>query len=256
MTRCRDELITPRDRALASVLEPFRLATREQVDERELLRRAVSKFVFRSDALEGLVERLAADYALVRAGTHRVATYQTLYFDTPDLQCFHDHRRGLRPRHKVRLRHYPDRRLSYFEIKTEDSDGLTRKVRVPVAYGTDALPDSAHELMRAHAVQLAGPLERQLWTHFQRVTLVGFCTEERITIDFDLRVGRASALIDVKGIVIAEVKQSTFCTDTPVMTVLHDAGLTPSLSSKYCTGLALTRKDLRLGRPLPALRTG
>jgi hypothetical protein len=250
-----DEPVTARERDLEEILERFALATPELLVQRKLLRRTDSKFVFHVDGLKDVLRHLADDYLLVRAGTRRLATYRTLYFDTDDLQCFHAHRRGRRPRQKARLRHYPDRQVSYFEIKTKKSEVLTQKVRVAVPYGTDVLTDRAVELIRAHGSLLAGVLEPQLWTNFHRLTFMGITTEERVTIDLGLRVGQARSLIELDGIAIAEVKQATASTRTPVMNVLRDAGLRPTSASKYCTAIALTRHGLALNRLLPALRT-
>jgi hypothetical protein len=243
-----------REQAFADILEPFSLASPELLLQRKLLRRADSKFVLRVDGLADILKHLRRDYALVRAGTQRIATYRTLYFDTADLQCFHAHRRGRRPRHKVRIRHYPDRHVSYFEIKTKKSDLITQKVRIDVPHGDDTLPDRAVDLVRAHGSFVTGSLEPQLWTNFRRLTLIGLETDERMTIDLELRVGRADALEELEGVAIAEVKQAAFGTHTPVMRVLRDAGLRPTSASKYCTAIALTRQGLALNRLLPALR--
>lgn len=241
--------------ALADILEPFALASPELLLRRKLLRRTDSKFVFHAASLRELLLPLQRDYLLVSAGTRRIATYRTLYFDTPDLQCFHAHRRGRRPRHKIRLRHYPDRQLSFFEIKTKKSEVITQKVRVDVAYGVDVLTDRALELVRTHGSFLAGPLEPQLWTNFRRLTLVGTSTDERVTIDIAVRVGPAGSLVDLEHVAIAEVKQDGLRGRTPVMSVLRAAGLRPASASKYCTAIALTREGVRLNRLLPALRS-
>jgi hypothetical protein len=251
--RCEDS-VTSRERALADVIRPFSVAGPELLVERKLLHRTDSKFVFRVDALAEILMQLRGDYAVVHAGTRCLATYHTLYFDTPELQCFHAHRRGRRPRHKVRLRHYPDRRVSYFEIKTKKSEFVTQKVRADVEYGIDTLPDRATDLVRAHGPSLTGPLEPQLWTDFHRLTLVGLRSDERITFDLDLRVGHTGSLFAINGVAIAEVKQSAFCAQTPVMLALRSAGLRPTSASKYCTAMALTREGLRLNRLLPSLR--
>jgi hypothetical protein len=243
-----------REDALADVLAPFPLATPALLEERRLLRRADSKFVFRAERLPDLLSWLRRDYAVLRAGSHRFATYRTLYFDTPDLRCFHDHRRGRRPRHKVRLRHYLDRRVSFFELKTKKSDVLTDKHQIASPYLQDTLPVAAFELLGVHFPSLAGPLEPQLWTNFRRLTLIGLGTNERVTIDTDLQVGIPGALEDLAHVAIVEVKQSPFCMRTPAMAALRGARLQPTSASKYCTALALTRHGLRVNRLLPALR--
>lgn len=240
--------------ALADLVAPFPIATSDLIVDRNLLSRTDSKFVFHVDGLGGILEHLHRDYALVRAGTRPVATYRTLYFDTPDLQCFHAHRRARRPRHKVRLRHYPDRHVSYFEIKTKKNEVLTQKLRISVPYGTDTMTAHAHALVDAHGSMYRGPLEPQVWTDFQRLTLLGIHTEERLTIDLAIKIGQADSLVPLEGIAIAEVKQASLSNRTLVMRMLRDAGLRSTPVSKYCTAIALTREGVRLNRLLPALR--
>jgi hypothetical protein len=253
MSLACDEQAAARERGLAEILDGFAGASPELLGTRNLLRRIDSKFVFHKRGLADVLRHLTRDYLVVFAGSHRLAMYRTLYFDTPDLQCFHAHRRGRRPRHKIRLRHYPDRHVSFFEIKTKKTEVLTQKVRVDVPFGVDDLPDRAHDLVRAHG-GLGPQLEPQLWTDFQRLTLIGKDTHERVTIDLDLRMGKAGSLVDLDGVVIAEVKQGVASARTPVMTILRAAGLRPTSASKYCTAIALTREGLRLNRLLPTLR--
>jgi hypothetical protein len=257
MSLTRDGHVPARERELAEVLDLFAPASAELLAQRKLLRRTDSKFVLAASSLSSVLRELSHDYALVRAGARLLATYKTLYFDTPDLQCFHAHRRGRRPRHKIRLRHYPDRELTFFEIKTKKSEVITQKVRVAVPYGTDTLSEVAHASLRTHAVHGLTPsstFEPQLWTNFHRLTLLGLRTEERVTIDVDLRVGPSELLVDVGEVVILEVKQAFASRCTPVMSALRSAGLRPASASKYCTGIALTRAGVPLNRLLPALR--
>jgi hypothetical protein len=239
--------------ALADALEPFGYASPELLLRRKLLHRVDSKFVLRGDQLVQLLAQLPRDYAVLRAGVRRIASYRTLYFDTPDLQCFHDHRRGRRPRHKIRIRHYLDRGVTSFEIKSKLQGERTRKARVLLPYRVDALPDRALELAAEQGARFDGPLEPQLWMEFRRLTLLGLEHEERVTIDVGLTMGGREP-VTLDGVVIAEVKQARFSARSPIMTALRDARLRPTSASKYCTGIALTRDGVRLNRLLPALR--
>lgn len=48
--------------------------------------------------LERILLMLAEHYAVIRVPSGCAASYQSTYFDTPDLRCYHDHRRGRRLR--------------------------------------------------------------------------------------------------------------------------------------------------------------
>lgn len=77
------------------VLARFPLASGELVLSRELRSRTDSKFLVSPSSAARLLLSLTADYAVLAAGTGLIASYHTLYFDTPELDFFHAHRRGL-----------------------------------------------------------------------------------------------------------------------------------------------------------------
>src|SRR5688572_20051922 len=89
---------------------------------RELLKRNDAKFCLPMRHLPALLGSVDSYDVLLAAGSP-VARYDTLYFDTAELECFHDHRRGRRHRAKVRIRHYPERELSFFEVKAKSARG-------------------------------------------------------------------------------------------------------------------------------------
>lgn len=226
----------------------------ELLARRALLRRVDTKFLLGQNALEDVLGQLTADYGILLAGSQRLTTYRTLYFDTCGLQMFHDHRRGRRPRQKVRIRHYDDRELSYVEIKTKHNERLTIKHRRPIPYDRDGLDLEALGLLAEHCRISPDELRPQIWTNFRRLTLVGLQTNERVTIDVDLGFVHGDGSLDVAGVVILEVKQSPFSARTPIWRALRSRGLRPRSVSKYCTGTAMTRSGVRYNRLKPAVR--
>jgi hypothetical protein len=234
---------------LEPLLAGFSGASPELLASRELLQRVDTKFALPLGGLDQLLEELAGHYAVLRVPTGSLASYRSLYFDTPDLQCFHDHRRGRRIRHKVRIRHYPDRTLTFLEIKTKRNEQVTDKKRRPLPYGTEELGGEDLGFLRSRLGGMADVLEPQVWIAFRRLTLIGLATQERVTIDLDLDVAALGALA------IVEVKQSPFCVRTPVMRALYDAGHREGSVSKYVAALATGRPELRQNRLLPGLRS-
>lgn len=238
---------------LEQLLEGFEPASLELLDERSLMRRADSKFVLRDDDLITLLPALRPHYKLLLANGNALARYETLYFDTDDLRCFHDHRRGSRPRFKVRMRHYKDRDLTFLEVKTKRSDYLTDKQRRPHQTGTDLSDDDLRFISEWCDVPTES-LREQVWTNFRRITLVGDDTAERITIDTQLELVDGTRREELPGVVIMEVKQAPFNVRTPAMRALRDAGKRRVSASKYCTANVLLRGNLRCNRLLPSLR--
>ena len=251
------KLITggPYREALRDVLSHFRPACAGILARRALLRRIDTKFLVPATAIETLLDQLTDSYGVLRARQEAVARYESLYFDTQELACFHDHRRGRRPRQKIRVRHYPDRQVSFLEVKTKKNDLLTIKHRLERPFGDSSLDRDAHEFLSAHCRLSPGSLRRQAWTNFHRLTLIGLHTNERVTIDLDLQLVRQDIDRTLNKLVIAEVKQSLFCARTPVMRALRGLGLRPASASKYCTAIALaSRERIRTNRLLPSLR--
>lgn len=237
------------------VLAGFPRATEEMLERSSLLKRTDTKFVVPAGELDPLLERLQGHYALLWAGERQVADYRTLYFDTGELTCFHDHRRGRRARHKVRIRHYPDRECTYLEVKTKSAAEVTHKHRRRRPYGDCSLDAEARQFIEKHTGLPGTALDAQVWTNFRRVTLIGVEIDERVTIDLDLEVATApDAPISLGSLAIVEVKQSPFSARTPAMLALRAAALRPGSASKYCAGIAFTRSGLRVNRLLPTLR--
>jgi hypothetical protein len=230
-------------------------ATPELLGRRELLSRIDSKFVVPAHRMDRILLDLADHYAVLRVPTGNVATYQSLYFDTPALRCFHDHRRGKRVRHKVRIRHYPDREVSFLEVKTKRNETVTDKHRLAIPFGSVALGAAERDFLRSRVGAMVDELQPQLWINYRRISLIGLHTSERVTIDVDLTVDGHAQVSDWFGRVgVVEVKQSPFCVRTPIMRALIGAGLRERSLSKYVVAVALSRPEQRRNRLMPDLR--
>ena len=236
---------------IESALAAFPVASSELLSRRELLRRTDAKYLLERPALEAWIAELGDEYAILRAGDQPIATYQNLYFDTPDLRCFHDHRRGRRIRRKVRIRHYPERSLSFLEVKIKRSDVVTDKRRRPVEYGAESLGDRERAFLAKHAPEL--DLVPALRIDYRRIALVHLHEEERLTIDLDLVAEYGEQRGAFGGAVIVELKRPPHSrASTPAVRAL--ARFRERALSKYCAATVRLRPDVRHNRLLPALR--
>lgn len=233
---------------LESRLAGFPAASPELLASRALLSRVDTKFPLPAAGVAEILDGLDADYAVLGVAGGSLATYRSLYFDTPELRCFHDHRRGRRVRHKVRIRHYPDRALTYLEVKTKRNELVTDKRRLALPYRTEELGARELEFLRGRIGEMADRLAPEVEIGFRRITLIGLHTHERVTVDLDLDVD------GLDDLAIVEVKQSPFCVRTPIMRALAGAGHRPGSMSKYVAALALHRPELRQNRLRPDLR--
>jgi hypothetical protein len=214
--------------------------------QRRLLQRVDAKYVLPAELAERVLGSIAGDYLLTREPEHCLAEYRTICFDTPDLLCYHEARRGGDPRHKIRIRQYVDLGEAFFEVKTERASGQTIKNRLPQRFDDETLTSAAKRLMRTKTelpVDLFGP-SAVIVCH--RMTLVNQRSVERVTVDFNIDFDGARRGESLQGIVILEVKQLSLMRETPVMRALalHDVASTQA--SKYCTAIAL--RDAKLPR--------
>lgn len=227
----------------------FPAATPELIAARALQERTDTKFVLSPQALRDVLARLHNDYAAICAPAH----YRSLYFDTHDLALFHAHRRGRRVRYKVRIRHVVDRALSFLEIKGRKSAELTCKTRIDHKFGDDDL-SAADQAFLCEQCHLSEPLEPAAWTEYERLTLLGLSSDERVTIDSAIRFESAGATQSLGGVVLIEVKQWPYSRATPIMMALRAAGIRPASPSKYCLAIVSTRPAQRHNRFLPILK--
>ena len=223
------------------------------IAERSMQRRAESKFVVSSATAAAFISALQDRFAVLPAGAALVADYRSLYFDTDDLAFFHAHRCGRRVRHKVRVRHYADRELSVLEVKSRRGEHHTVKSCRPREYGTTGLGPDDLAYVREQCGRI-GALLPQAWVAYRRVTLVGLTSPERVTLDLNLDMWRASGHEQLDRAVIIEVKQPRLDHHSDAMRALRAAGSRPAWMSKYCTAIVLTSPGVRANHLLNRIR--
>ncbi len=226
----------------------------EQMDNYALLRRVDTKFLYPADELGALIQSLGNDYGLLLSGEHPFATYQTLYFDTPDKTFFHQHRRGQRDRYKIRIRHYLERELSFLEIKRKTNHNVTVKVRRKQDFLDSTINGDELSFLKDRAPCDPSRIVPQIWTNFHRITLVGLGIKERLTVDLGLAFETRDESHSMDGLAVIEVKQPRFWARSPAMLALRARGIRPSGMSKYCTAQATLCPGLRCNRFRPSLR--
>jgi hypothetical protein len=249
------DLTSPGPRLSASeedILAAMRPATPELLARRTLLRRIDTKFVFPRRELLAVLGLMCDRFDLVHAADALVGIYHNLYFDTPGRRFFHAHRRGLRPRHKVRIRHYVERQMGFFELKTRDKYEFTTKTRQPHAFGDFELtPENGTFLDGLLGGLQVAPSAR---VDFPRMTLVGRDFQERITLDLGLTVRLNGGQYTLPAVVIGEIKQERFRARSPGMLAMRTRHLRPQRISKYCIAMSLLEPDLPAHRFRNALR--
>jgi len=224
-----------------SVLEDiaeFDVAAPALVERRALQQRVDRKFLLGGRTLPPLLGHLRSGYVMLLADDRQWARYESVYFDTPERELFHAHRRGIRPRCKIRIRHHVDRGLSFLEIKHKERSGRTAKTRLDVPFATTGLTGRELRFIEAHARIAAARLVPCMSVSFLRLTLLGRDAHERLTLDRRLRVSNGVQVEELPDLVIAEVKQERHATAGAV-TALRAQRAREASVSKYCLGTVL-----------------
>lgn len=216
----------------------FDVAAPALVERRALQRRIDRKFLLGGRALPPLLSRLRSAYLLLLAGDRVWARYESVYFDTPERELFHAHRRGLRPRYKIRIRHHVDRRLTFLEIKHKERSGRTTKTRLDLAFAADRLTERERRFIEAHAPVAATRLVPCVSISFWRLTLLGRDAHERLTIDRHLQLSDGVRVEELPRLVVAEVKQERHTTAGAIAALLAQQAREAPVS-KYCLGSVL-----------------
>ena len=236
--------------ALLDALARVSPAPPELLAGRELLRRIDAKFTVTTAELPALLDAFATDYAaLALPDGSAIAVYRNFYFDTPDLRCFHDHRRGRRIRRKVRIRQYPDRQVSFLEVKIKQNEVVTDKRRRPVAFDHQTLDDDDLAFLREHAPEVAGQLVPIATIEYRRISLLHLRSPERLTIDFEIQATAGDARCDLGTLAIVELKRGPGTPSIARSTLRRERSL-----SKYCAVVPLLLPAVRHNRFRPALR--
>lgn len=222
-------------------------ALQTRVDRKYVLNQAEADTV-----LESLSSALAGGTAprVLEIDGTRGSSYESVYFDTPDLLSYRMAAHARRRRFKLRTRSYVDSEQSFLEMKTRGARSTTVKDRLEYDFATsDVLTRDGREYADAalDALGLTDPrrleLVPTLVTRYVRTTLFLGGSRSRATIDTELRWEAADGQgLDRPGLVIIETKSGSRTSE--VDRVLWAHGHRPSTISKFGTGLAALRPDL------------
>ena len=219
---------------LASMTNTFPIADVSLLQRRSLQKRLDQKYILSGDKMPALLEILKGKFHIIPTSNHHVAEYQTQYFDTKEYAFFTSHLRGKRPRHKVRIRRYPDRNLCMLECKKKNAADLTIKTSLEVPYDTNSLSE---HLSFFDALPIDGEsLSPSLSNTFHRITLLHKTLEERLTIDFNISFYTQDKGFSLDNCIIVERKRHPVSKDSIVHSLLRSIRAYPLSISKYCIG--------------------
>jgi hypothetical protein len=235
---------------LASLAPRFQAILLGEVGQAELLHRYDTKYVVPGSALPAVLQDAERHYRALEVQGLRVAPYQTVYYDTPELELYHAHYERCFPRAKVRVRTYQDTGRRYLETKLRGTPRWSGKER----WTLDDVP--RHLMMDPAAVppleETRGPVHLvpvvTVWYH--RFTLVARDAVERVTVDVGVGMARDDETASYPGAAIIEVKQPG-PGPSPMTDALASLSFRPRGLSKYCLGIAALGNGARTRRFQP-----
>ncbi|MBK7182175.1 MAG: VTC domain-containing protein [Bacteroidetes bacterium] len=155
---------------LKEILNTFTPITLAEMDSVKLMDRTDTKFLFPVNSLHAILNEIKDQYRILEVNGNRISQYESLYFDTPDFDLFHQHRRGKLNRYKVRFRRYVESELNFFEIKFKNNKGRTIKDRVKQKQIDGTIQDKAEVLLKEKTTIVPNSIRSKilgkLFTHY------------------------------------------------------------------------------------------
>ena len=228
------------------ILKQFDPITLEEMESVKLMNRIDTKYAVPIWVLPNILEKAKQDYFVQQIDGKRVATYDTMYFDTDNLDMYLRHHDRQLVRQKIRIREYVESNLHFLEVKKKNNKGRTKKKRIEISGATD---DTIREFISAKSRYRWDDISAKLRTKFSRITLVNKEKTERLTIDMNLVWENQMTAISktFPELVIIELKRDGNV-PSPMLRIMLSERVHPLKISKYCIGIALTTPNLKRNR--------
>jgi hypothetical protein len=219
----------------------------DAISSLRLMNRKDTKYMLPVSKLVSIIQTVENQYFILDIEGKRMASYETVYYDSPGLDFFHNHVNGKLNRSKVRRRTYRDSNLHFLEIKRKTNKDKTIKTRIPVDGHSDISNEEVRELVKVQTGFDFDLLSPRLMNRFTRITLVNTAMTERVTIDFELGFTAFGnqEVVRQDNLVIIEIKQDKSCY-SPMREALAERRIKKTGISKYCLGMALTAQAKKI----------
>lgn len=248
------EIHSPNFRSMKAGLDRFQPISLKELGKAALMDRQETKYIFKKNQILAILPILVKNYYVLEIMTNRICSYQTIYYDTPDRQFFHQHLNGAGTRWKVRQRTYLDTNLKFIEVKTKDNRKRTQKSRQPVDSKGNWNARFPNDLISSLTPFKREDLSASLEIRYSRSTLIKKDHTERVTIDQGLIFTDGVVTHDLADLMIAEVKQDTYNPGSPLFGALRSHSIRQTPFSKYCVGTILINPDIKHNRYKPIMR--
>ncbi len=228
-------------------LNAFETISLEKAMRVNLNERFDLKFVAPVSLVDALFSALKNDFLVQELNGLFFQPYQTLYFDTLDLQFFHRHASGKTNRVKVRKRFYKETNVCQLEIKAKEKN-ITKKFRNN-SIMDDVFSDQDSLFLHEHNIN-AADLNPVLHVAYERLVLWDKNMSGRITIDKDYAPGISAPAEPFHKVAIIEIKGSLPFINRVVRSTRLPLYRYETPFSKYVMGMIecyrISKKETRL----------
>jgi hypothetical protein len=233
-----------------TILADYDPITLEEIERASLLRRKDRKYLFSTRLLPEILKQVSDTYRVLEINGSRSHPYRTFYYDTPDLEMYHKHHRGMANRHKVRFREYSTSDIRFLEVKRKNAMGITNKKRVQTSGMDQTTLLEKTDFLEKNSPYSSKGISFALENGFNRTTLVSQSQAERITLDFQLcfKGSNVDACVDLPGVCVAEIKYENHLSGSVFHKALRQSRISPRRFSKYAIGMALLHPELKQNR--------
>lgn len=233
---------------ILAILNTYKSRNLKDLGGSSLMNRVDTKFIFKVSFLNEILLQLLEEYDILEIENKFIHTYESLYFDTPELNFHLDHHNNRLPRNKLRIRKYVETNTYFFEVKKRKRKHI-EKNRIPCAGFTKALNTEQLAFVKKLNIEHTSFIPTQK-NSYKRITLVHKNRKERLTLDFDLNFYWEDKERKFRNIVIAELKQEKMNRNVLFFNLMKLNGFPPYRISKYCTGIYLLNnlKDIKYNR--------
>ena len=181
------------------------------------LDRIDTKYLMTEDQFEQILTDLEEDFFILEINDRSIFEYESIYMDTEKYAFYNQHQNREKSRTKVRTRLYVDSQLAFFEFK-QKQNGLTRKFRYqfsPELHGkmwaeSTKFFEGVYQSMYGKMPEKILP---SIITKYSRLTFCSKTNDERVTVDFNIRVLDArnpkTEELPFKNLVILESKSAS-----------------------------------------------
>jgi hypothetical protein len=240
--------------SITSIIQSYDPISLSELSEYKLLNRIDTKYICNISQLPQILSSISNDFRIQTSGTERMFGYESLYFDSPQMKSYFDHHQGKRIRYKIRFRKYLDTGDVFLEIKRKKNYNRTDKKRAEFDFATKL--ESSHLKFIEKYIDLPqSGLQPAIWTNFNRMTLAGKNTMERVTIDTNIQFKNDAESILLPGLVVIEVKREKSKDYSALLKVLHNSHIKPYGFSKYIMGQIVLHPKIKHNRFITKIST-